>query len=206
MPRAAENYLRMAMGQKRLRGIEWAVNFDCFATCGHCSIQHLGAKHPDRPPMTVEQMQDGLRQCIELGALNINITGGEALLVPFLPEIVAACEPRRTVVSLATNGAPITPKTAANLAKWGVSIVTMSIDSADPERHDKSRGVKGCFKRLMDAIDFFAGGRRGGFSLHDSHEAKYARRGHGPNDRPRRGKGRDADGQSAVRSGRLGRR
>ncbi|MBZ0271169.1 radical SAM protein [bacterium] len=153
MPRAAENYVRLMLGQPRLRFIEFACNFDCFAKCGHCSITKLGANHPNRPLMTVAQMQDTLRQTIELGALNINLTGGEAIMVPFLSDLVAACNPKKTVVSLATNGAPISPQKARDLARWGVRVVTMSLDSADAATHDKSRGLKGCYERLMHAID-----------------------------------------------------
>ena len=153
MSRAAGNYIRMALGQRRLRSVEFAVSFDCFAKCAHCSISRLAEHHPKRPLMTVEGMRDAVAQCLDLGALNINITGGEALLAPFLPDIISACRPKRTVVSVATNGVPVTPETARNLAKWGVSIVTMSIDSAIPERHDASRGVPGCFGKLMNAID-----------------------------------------------------
>lgn len=153
MPRAAGNYLRMSLGRRRLRGIELALGFDCFAQCAHCSVLELNRKAPDRPPMSLEQTQDVIRQCLDLGALNINLTGGEPLLNPNLSRIIEACRPKSTVVSLATNGVPLNEKKARDIAGWGISIVTMSIDSADAARHDRSRGIEGCFDRMMRGVD-----------------------------------------------------
>jgi len=147
MPRAAANYLRMLAGQPRLRGVEFALTYNCPGKCGHCSAAFL--RNDQRERLTVEQMKDIARQCLDLGALNINLTGGECLTLPELPEIIAACRPRSTVVSLATNGLPLNEKTCDKIARWGVSIVTISVDSADPARHDTSRGIPGLFDKIM---------------------------------------------------------
>ncbi len=154
MPRAATNYLQLALGKRRLRGVEFALTYDCVARCEHCSTAFLRAKKPDRPPLNLAQIKDVAAQCLDLGALNINLTGGEALLRPDLPEIVAACKPRSTVVSLASNGWLIDESTAGDIASWGVSIVTMSMDSADPKTHDTRRNLPGSFERLMKATDY----------------------------------------------------
>ncbi|MCB9480170.1 MAG: radical SAM protein [Deltaproteobacteria bacterium] len=155
MRRAAENYARMIlMGQKRLSRVEFALNFECFAKCEHCSIQHLETKAPKhRPPMDLDQIKDAVRQFRELGTLNINLTGGEVLLLPYVGEVVEAADPRSTVVTLATNGVPVTKKKAKEIADWGISIVTMSIDSSTPDFHDANRKVKGCWERMIDAIE-----------------------------------------------------
>jgi MoaA/NifB/PqqE/SkfB family radical SAM enzyme len=152
MPRAAGNYLRLLLGQKRLRGVEFALDYNCGFRCEHCSAAKL--RDESRPRLSVAEMRDVVRQCLELGALNINLTGGECLYLPELAEVVAACRPRRTVVSLATNGEPLTEAVCDDIARWGVSIVTISLDSADPETHDRSRGLPGVFDRIMHGIDW----------------------------------------------------
>ncbi len=153
MPRAAGNYLRLALGGRRLRGVEFALTYECVARCEHCSAAFLRHKKPDRPPLSLAQIKDAAAQCLDLGTLNINLTGGEALLRGDLPEIVAACKPKSTVVSLASNGWLIDEATAKDIASWGVSIVTMSLDSADPDKHDARRNLPGSFERLMAATD-----------------------------------------------------
>ncbi len=147
MPRAAANYAQMAFGRKRLRGIEFALTYECPGRCGHCSAAYL--RHEDRERLNVKEMKDIVRQCLDLGALNINLTGGECLTLPELPEVIAACRPRSTVVSLATNGVPLEELICDQIARWGVSIVTISLDSADPAAHDASRGIPGLFDRIM---------------------------------------------------------
>ena len=151
MPRAAENYLRLAFGEKRLRGIEFALTYSCPGRCEHCSAAFL--RQEGRERLTVAEMKDVVRQCLALGALNINLTGGECLVLPELAEVIAACRPRRTVVSLATNGLLLDEKHCDDIARWGVSIVTISLDSADPAAHDASRGIPGLFDRIMRGID-----------------------------------------------------
>lgn len=151
MPRAAVNYARLLVGQKRLRGVEFALTYDCPGKCRHCSTAFL--RDDSRPRLSVEQMKDVARQCLALGALNINLTGGECLLLPELPDIIRACRPKSTVVSLATNGIMLDADHCDRIARWGVSIVTISLDSADPATHDASRGIPGLFDRIMQGVD-----------------------------------------------------
>lgn len=147
MPRAAGNYVRLLAGQPRLRGVEFALSYACPGHCAHCSAAKL--RQPEGQRLSADAMCDVARQCLALGALNINLTGGECLYLPELPEVIAACRPRSTVVSLATNGEPLTPERCDDIARWGVSIVTISLDSADAATHDAGRGIPGLFDRVM---------------------------------------------------------
>jgi MoaA/NifB/PqqE/SkfB family radical SAM enzyme len=151
MPRAAANYARMILGQERLRGVEFALTYACPGRCGHCSAAFL--RRDDRPLLTLEEKKSVVRQCLALGALNINLTGGECLTLPELSEVVKACRPRRTVVSLATNGLLLDERHCDDIARWGVSIVTVSLDSANPTAHDAGRGIPGLFERIMRGVD-----------------------------------------------------
>lgn len=150
VPRAAANYFRLfVLSQPRLRAVEFALTYDCSCHCEHCSAALL--KTHGGPPLDTTEVCDALEQMHRLGAMNINLTGGEALLRPDLVAIVRAAHPRSTVVSVATNGVPLTAKKAADLRRWGVRIVTISVDSAEPEVHDRSRGLPGAFDKAMAA-------------------------------------------------------
>ncbi|MDP8224221.1 MAG: radical SAM protein [Candidatus Lernaella stagnicola] len=151
MPRAAGNYARLLLGQKRLRGIEFALTYACSGHCAHCSTTKL--RQPGHERLSTAQMCDVVRQCRDLGALNINLTGGECLHLPELPEVIAACGPKSMVVSVATNGEPLSPERCDDIARWGVSIVTISLDSADPPTHDAGRGIPDLFDRIMQGTD-----------------------------------------------------
>lgn len=150
IPKAMNNYFRMlVLGQKRLRAVEFAVNYTCQCRCDHCSVEHLGQR--GRPLMTTEEIRRTLAQLLDMGVMQVNFTGGESLLRDDLGDLVAAARPRSTVVSVATAGTLLNEKRADNLARWGVRIVTISLDSADPATHDQSRQHSGAFDKVMTA-------------------------------------------------------
>jgi MoaA/NifB/PqqE/SkfB family radical SAM enzyme len=152
LPRVAGNYFRLLVLRKKvLRGVEFALTYDCNCRCGHCSAARL--RDAVRPVLAMDVVKRTLRECIELGVLNINLTGGEILLRKDLDELVRAARPDRTVVSIATNGILFDRAAAFRLKALGVRIVTISLDSADPEVHDRSRGYKGCFKKVFEAVE-----------------------------------------------------
>jgi len=151
LPGVARNYFRLlVLGQKVLRGVEFALTYDCNCDCNHCSAAHL--RDAGRKPLVLKTIRETLAQCLELGALNINLTGGEVLLRRDLEELVRAARPRRCVVSIATNGVLLDRSRAELLQRLGVRIVTISLDSADPEVHDRSRGRRGCYQKVFEAV------------------------------------------------------
>jgi len=152
LPRVARNYVRLVVLRKKvLRGVEFALTYRCNCRCGHCSAAHL--RDRDRRPLPLDAVRRTLAQCRDLGALNINLTGGEVLMRDDLDELVSAAGPRKAVVSVATNGILLDAARARRLKRLGVRIVTISLDSADPEAHDRSRGHAGCFQKVMEAVD-----------------------------------------------------
>ena len=150
IPRAVSNYLRLnLLGEPRLRGVEFAITYRCLCQCQHCSAYFL--KSASGELLSTAQIKKALQELWELGAMNFNLTGGEALLHPDLEEIVHAAHPENTVVSLATSGMALDRDRAHRIRAWGVRIVTISLDSAAPEIHDRSRGTDGCFQKVMEA-------------------------------------------------------
>ena len=152
LPQVARNYLRLVvLRRKVLRGVEFALTYRCNCKCSHCSAAHL--RDGERAPLSLEVIRRTLAECRQLGALNINLTGGEVLMRPDLDDLVRAAGPRRAVVSLATNGILLDRDHARRLKRLGVRIVTISLDSADPDAHDRSRGHEGCFRKVLEAVD-----------------------------------------------------
>jgi len=150
MPRAALNYAQLlALRRPMLRGVELAVTYRCNCACEHCSAAGLRAAGGAEP--SAAQVLDAVRQCRRMGALNINLTGGEALLRPDLEDIVRGSGPRSAVISLATNGLLLSAERAASLARAGLSIVTISLDAAEAAEHDRRRGHPGCFEAALAA-------------------------------------------------------
>jgi MoaA/NifB/PqqE/SkfB family radical SAM enzyme len=103
--------------------------------------------------MTVDDYARVARECMQLGAVNFSFQGGEPLLFRNLGEIITACQPSRNVISVTTNGTLLTEERIAQLKRVGVDILTISLDSAIPEEHDRFRGAPGAFQKTMAGIN-----------------------------------------------------
>lgn len=89
-------------------------------------------------------------EAAEIGIRTLRLTGGEALLNPHALAIARRAKERQLITNLLTNGTLITPERAGEIAQW-VDLLSISLDSADPEEHDRMRG-KGSHARVVRAI------------------------------------------------------
>ena len=133
-----------------LRYVDFAIDFACNLRCEHCFAAALQA--PGRRQMMLDDYARVAKECMELGAVNFSFQGGEPLLFKQLGDIIAACRPHLNVVSVSTNGTLLTAERVANLKQMGVDILTISLDSAIAEEHDRFRGVVGTFAKTMAGI------------------------------------------------------
>jgi len=151
-PRVIRNYFELLVRKRpRLRTVEFAVTYRCNAHCGHCSAANL--EDPNRREFSVAEVKRIVAEGRALGLLNINFTGGESLLREDLEDMARACGPRSAVVSVATNGLLFTPERARSLARAGVRIVSISLDSVDPDTHDRFRGRPGLHAAALEAVE-----------------------------------------------------
>ncbi|NOZ85806.1 MAG: radical SAM protein [Deltaproteobacteria bacterium] len=156
LPRVAANYAELLLLKRpRLRAVEFAVTYRCNAACKHCSA--VGLEDKSRKELGAGEIIRIAAEARKLGALNINYTGGEALLRDDLEEIIAASRPESTVVSVATNGKLFTAKRAEGLARAGLKIVSISLDSRVPSEHDDFRGTRGMFRAALQAVEIAKG-------------------------------------------------
>jgi len=150
-PRVVHNYATLLLRrQPRLRAVELAVTYDCNARCAHCSAARLA--DPRRRELTVGEVARIVAEGRALGLLNINFTGGEALLRDDLEAMIRACRPRSAVVSVATNGRLFTPARARSLKRAGARIVSISLDAVAPAVHDRFRGQPGLHAEALAAV------------------------------------------------------
>lgn len=112
-----------------------------------------------RPEQTVEDFRVGSRKLARLGSLLISLAGGEPLLRADMAEVVRAVAEFH-LPFLTTNGFLTTPALARDLFAAGLWGVSISLDYADPDRHDKARGVPGAFAQAVRALDIFRDARR----------------------------------------------
>jgi MoaA/NifB/PqqE/SkfB family radical SAM enzyme len=87
------------------------------------------------------------------GLRKIHFSGGEVLLHPEIYSILERCASSGIQVNLTTNGTLINRETARALVSSGVHAVSISLDGAAPQVHDRLRGTKGAFKATVKGME-----------------------------------------------------
>lgn len=134
--------------------LSWNVTMNCNLKCSHCYIN----ASPDEPKseptdeLTTEQAKKLLDQIAEVSAPMLILSGGEPLLRKDLFELIRYGTQKGIKMALGSNGSLITSEVAKQLKEAGIKTVSISLDSAIPEKHDEFRGVKGSWQKAIDAI------------------------------------------------------
>lgn len=138
----------------RLRGarrapisVYCALTARCPMACGHCSAAGQGGGDG----LGTGEWKRVFAGLQDLGVAIIGLTGGEPLLRPDLEELVAAID-RRSVAILFTSGRGLTAERARALKRAGLFGLAVSLDGADSDAHDRSRGRPGAFADATAAI------------------------------------------------------
>ncbi len=134
--------------------IAWNLTSRCNLYCDHC---YLSAGERGSGAANELATADCFRVIDELcgvspGAILV-LTGGEPLLRTDLPQIAQYATRRGLMVVVGTNGTLLTDSRVRFLQRAGVTGVSISVDSLDPERHDRFRGRPGALAGALAGID-----------------------------------------------------
>ena len=161
IPKVVRNYGVLALrGRPVLRSVDLATTFDCQVRCAHC---YSGAMRDDgREPMTYDEILRTIDACLDLGALAINLAGGESLLDERIYDIVGYVKPWKAVSVVTTNGLLLSEEVVCRLKARGLDLLAVSIDAAEREGHDRFRGYEGLFDVAKEGLQH---ARREGLSV-----------------------------------------
>lgn len=133
----------------------------CNFSCQHCCeepymdrdlMKNTGAKDP-RYKMTIEDYRRLAKEADEYGIFRYVLTGGEALIMKDLYDLIDALEPYKNLIILDTNGWTFDEEAAIKFADAGGYKAQISLDSYIEEEHDAFRNKPGSYKRVMKAVD-----------------------------------------------------
>lgn len=82
-------------------------------------------------------------------------SGGEPLMRPDLPELLAFAKGRGIPFAIATNGALVDAAVTKMLASYGPHRISVSLDGSRASTHDDFRGQKGSFEKAVNALKLF---------------------------------------------------
>ena len=127
-----------------------AVTNSCNATCDFCNFAYNKGRVGKLRWIDADQFDRALAILHRRGIRYISFFGGETLLHPKLPEMIAMTVARGMGPAVITNGW-LLPARLEQLASAGLKSVYISIDSPDMTVHEKNRGLKGLGERIRSA-------------------------------------------------------
>lgn len=109
---------------------------------------------PSNKILSFEEIERLVKIFVSLGVKKIRITGGEPLLRRDLPKLIERIHRIDGVedIALTTNGT-LLKKFAHDLAKAGLSRVSVSLDSLDEERFFEMNGQRGKVSTVLEGIE-----------------------------------------------------
>jgi MoaA/NifB/PqqE/SkfB family radical SAM enzyme len=137
------------MARQRPFLCNWQITYRCNLRCGICSFWRQ--PQSAREELSLDQLRVVADRLRPYAPLMISMAGGEPLLRPDLPDI-ARLLGREHWFTLITNGWFLTRDLAERLYDAGMRDIHVSLDYADPDRHDAQRGQKGAFARAVTAL------------------------------------------------------
>lgn len=140
-----------------LRLLFWESTIRCNLTCAHCRrVESDDTAHRD---LSTEQAKNLIEQLAQLGRGQpmmpvLVFSGGEPLCRDDLFELIHRAKSQGITPALATNGTLIDAAVAGQLHDSGVARISVSLDGATPEVHDRLRQLAGSFEKAIEGIGF----------------------------------------------------
>ena len=117
--------------------VSWMTTNQCNLKCSHC-YQDAGEKYSQE--LTTAEAKKMIDSIAEAGFQIMIFSGGEPLMRPDIFELVVYASSKGLRPVFGTNGMLITKETAEKLKGAGAQAMGISLDSLDPEKHNKFRG------------------------------------------------------------------
>ncbi|WP_424530278.1 radical SAM protein [Sphaerisporangium viridialbum] len=126
----------------------WDVTYACPLRCSHCYSEsgRRAARQLGHGEML--EVADAI---VSLGPRSVEFAGGEPLLVKGIHEVAERIARAGIEVNLYTSGWTFTREMAGEITR-AFSRITVSVDGATAEVHDRVRGRAGSFGRAMDTL------------------------------------------------------
>ncbi|MDP2498959.1 MAG: radical SAM protein [Candidatus Palauibacterales bacterium] len=139
--------------------VAWNLTARCNLECPHCYIS-AGSWRSDGDDLSTEECRRITDQVLDVNPAPLFVlSGGEPLVRDDLEEIAAYASGQGATVVVGTNGTLLTRDRIASLKDAGVRGVAISVDSLDPDYHDRFRRGAGALEQTLAAVERLREGR-----------------------------------------------
>ncbi|MBN2398993.1 MAG: radical SAM protein [Candidatus Aminicenantes bacterium] len=150
----AVQHLDLPEGVPPLTALYMYISGSCNLACRHCWIEpDYQTDNKTGKFIKLEQVKKAIVEAKPLGLQSVKLTGGEPMLHPHFREIVDLIDGENIAIVMETNGTLIDDELAVYLkSKKNFGFISVSIDGARAETHDKLRGIEGAFNKAISGI------------------------------------------------------
>jgi len=127
------------------------VTYRCNFQCQICDFWQT--EHDPAGELTLEEVRAIGEKLSKLGAIIISLGGGEPLIREDLYQVIGILNETGHFPILITNGWFVDETVARDILNAGLQEISVSVDYADPERHDAQRGQPGSWKQALRALE-----------------------------------------------------
>lgn len=123
-----------------------------------CNLRCEMCKHwreTREAPLPIERLSEILTELAGLGCQKVHFSGGESMLRPQMPQLIAHAASLGIRPVMTSNGTLIDKAKARQLIESGLRGINISIDSPERKTHDRIRGVRGAWKTACKAVEYF---------------------------------------------------
>jgi heme b synthase len=135
-----------------LRMIAWEVTRSCNLNCIHCRAAAQRGPYPGE--LNTEEALRLIDAIVSFSQPVVILTGGEPLLRPDIYDLADYGTRQGLRMVMAPNGTLLDAEKAARLKASGIQRVSISLDGATAESHDRFRQVDGAFAGALRGIEF----------------------------------------------------
>ncbi|MFO0565756.1 MAG: radical SAM protein [Polyangiaceae bacterium] len=129
----------------------------CNLSCNHCDIGQRTESYRLKSALSLGQKREVIEKLSAwLGSgYSLSLIAGEPFLHKDIFDVLLTAHEHGAVTSLTTNGTLLATQTRArHVVESGLSFMAVSIDSMEPEFHDRTRGKPGTWAQAMKAIRY----------------------------------------------------
>ena len=130
--------------------VSWMTTNRCNLRCEHCYQDAGEARSEELSTEEARALIDGIARA---GFKVMIFSGGEPLMRPDIFDLVAYAAGKGLRPVFGTNGTLLTPDTVSRLKRSGATAMGISLDSLDPEKHNRFRGLPDAFALTRQGME-----------------------------------------------------
>lgn len=130
--------------------MDLALTYRCNNECSHC----YNARPRSYPELKTDDWKAILDRLWDQGIPHVVFTGGEPTLRDDLPELISHAEKNGQITGLNTNGRRLSNASYRDrLVDAGLDHVQITLESSDPDVHDRMVKSRGAWKQTVSGIE-----------------------------------------------------